>query len=101
MNVSTSASPLQRLEIREVAFASFSSGRPAKRSGITLKMSTDEAMYKLFHVFLPPKNPQADDTCPEYSKSLLETVIKCLSTFQDYVEESERPVVSLALEAMR
>ncbi|GAB0146158.1 hypothetical protein EsHS_00006568 [Epichloe bromicola] len=64
-------------------------------------MSTGEILYKLHHVFLPPKLPEQDDAEPAHDKALLNTVISCFSSFKGYVADVHHPAVDSAMTAIR
>lgn len=65
------------------------------------KMSKEEIMYMLYHIFLPPKLPQKNDAEPKYDKALLGMVVKCMSSFKDYVAGMHRSIVHSALKAIQ
>ncbi|KAK2606446.1 hypothetical protein QQS21_003139 [Conoideocrella luteorostrata] len=64
-------------------------------------MSHEETLYKLNHVFLPPKLPQTSDAESGYDKALLRTVVGCLSSFKNYVGDMHCSVVDSAMVAMQ
>lgn len=64
-------------------------------------MSAEEILYKLHHVFLPPKLPEQDDAEPTHDKALLNTVISCFSSFKGYVADVHHPAVDSAMTAIK
>lgn len=56
--------------------------------------STDQMMYIIHHVFLPPKLPEKSDSDPDKEAFLLGKLLDTLDIFKSYVSGDEAKTIS-------